>query len=181
MKIELYLDEEDYLTYQLYTASTSERIKKKRKKSWIFTTIFFASLAFLFYVAMIHFLAVYFVIASVITLVLYPLYSRRKYKNYYKKYIQENYQEVIGKRSEMEFYQDFISGRNETGESKIYTTDVKAIIEISTHFFIKLKSGPSIIINKAQVTDIGEMIVYLQQLSKNLSIEISQELSWTWK
>jgi hypothetical protein len=38
------LDNNDYLQHQLYLASKSKRIKNKRFKSWIATTMFFLSL-----------------------------------------------------------------------------------------------------------------------------------------
>jgi hypothetical protein len=40
------LDENDYLTFQLYAASKSPRVRKTRIVSWISATITFASLAY---------------------------------------------------------------------------------------------------------------------------------------
>ncbi len=180
MKIECFLEEEDFLTYQLFTAAKSERIKKKRRNSWIITTSLFLSLSLLFYVTSYEFLPTYFLVAGMVSLFLYPLYSRWRYKNHYQKFIRENRQGVIGKEVEMEFTPNAIIEKSELGESKINTSELGEINEISSHYFLKMTTGNSIIINKERLLQAEEIQTYLEGLSEKLDINFNRELDWKW-
>ena len=180
MKIQCFLEEEDFLTYQLFTASKSERIKKKRRNSWLITTSFFLSLSLLFYVASFEFLPAYFLVLGVVNLCLYPLYSRRRYKNHYRKFIKENRQGVIGKEVELSFSPDFIMEKSDLGESKLNTSELEQIHEISSHYFLRMNTGHSLIINKNRLVNPEEFRTYLESLTKTFTLPYHQELDWKW-
>ena len=50
MKIDYHLDEDDFLTHQLFIASRSPRIQLKRKRSWISVPIVYSIIGILFLV-----------------------------------------------------------------------------------------------------------------------------------
>jgi len=70
------LDENDYLTYQLFTASKSALIAKKKRNGWILAPLSFLILAVMFYSSDNFPLTVYFVIAAIVTVIFFPRYFK---------------------------------------------------------------------------------------------------------
>jgi hypothetical protein len=169
------LDEEDYLTYQLFTASKSELITKKKRNGWIIAPLSFLILAALFYASNNIPLTVYFVFAAVITTVLFPRYFNWRYKKHYKKHIQTNYKNRFGIESELEITPDGILYKDETGEGKINLKEIKRINNLPAHFMIELNIGNSIILPKNQLDEAA-----ILQTFNNLQLEIIDESNWKW-
>lgn len=142
------LDENDFLTFQLYTAAKTSRIKNARIRSWILITIIFFCLSYLFYSSENEPLGHYFLILAVLSLILYPFYSRWRYKNHYLKYIREVYKNKFGETCEIEFTNDTIVTRDKSGELKLNKAELEEINEIQDYYFIKTKTGASLIISK---------------------------------
>ena len=134
------LDKDDFLRYQLFTASKSKRIKNKRIRTWILLTISFLVLGFALRQNTDRFLSYYFIGFSLITLIFYPLYQRRQYKKHYEKHINENYANRIGVESELGFENGFIVSVGDNQEGKIKLTEIQEINEISENLFVKIKT-----------------------------------------
>ncbi|MCW2121154.1 hypothetical protein [Flavobacterium sp. 7A] len=66
MTITYQMDEKDFLIHQLYIASQSTRIKKKRFRSKIITPIIYTDFAFLFLYQEDYFLIVIFLVVAVL-------------------------------------------------------------------------------------------------------------------
>jgi len=175
------LDEQDYLTYQLYTASKTPRIKKARVRSWVFTTLTFVILAFLFYKSDNSFLGHYFLIAAGLSLILFPIYSRWRYKNHYLKYIKETYKNRFGVECSVNINDESISTQDKTGEAKINTSEIEEINEIKDYYFIKSKSGVSLIIPKNKSNNLENIENAIKSLVRNKGITHNIDLDWKWK
>ncbi len=179
MEIKLVLDANDYLTYHLYTASQSKTQKNKRYKSWVFITVAFFALSYLLKNTN-EFLAYYFLGVGVLSLIFYPFYQRYYYKKHYSKFVNEKLQYKFGKENIIEFNEDAIYAKGDTGEGKINSAEIAEIIEIGTHYFLKFKSGDSIIIPKALIKN--EMFVSeLMTVLRNPAIILTKHLNWKWK
>jgi hypothetical protein len=175
------LDENDYLTYQLYTASKTPRVRKARIRSWILTTVTFSCLTYLFFESSNNFLGYYFLAASVITLILYPVYSRWRYRRHYLRYIQDTYKNKLGEESTLEITEDIIVTKDKTGEGRINTTEIEAINEIKDFFFIKMKTGESLIISKVKTGNLDNIKRQIKSLTESKGIKHNVELDWQWK
>lgn len=91
MKISYQIKEEDYLIHQLYTASKSRIIKRKRIVFWLMVPIAYASFAYLTYFQFRQYDVGYFMGGQALFwLVLYPFYSKWNYKRHYRKHINEH-------------------------------------------------------------------------------------------
>ena len=86
IKIEYNLDESDYLTHQLYMASKSERIKKKRRKSRLLIPILYVVIAVISIIQQNIILSSVFILVAVIWFLFYPLYERNHYEKHYKNF-----------------------------------------------------------------------------------------------
>jgi len=177
MTLRYTLQEEDFITFQLYTASKSERINKKRRKSWLFTTIFFASLSFMFFIADIELLSTYFGVATGLSLIFYPFYSSWRYKKHYTSYVRENYQSRVEREAMLTIDSEFIHHADETGEGKVKITEVCEFAETEHHAFVKLASGVGFIIPKTAIYNLEKLRTHFS----DLGIPLNQELDWKWK
>jgi hypothetical protein len=177
------LDENDYLTYQLYIASKTRRIRNARLRGWILAPVMFLGLAYLFFESSNVVLGYYFLVLSGISVVLYPFYSRWRYKSHYKKFIAENYKNRFGEPCTIEINEDFITTKDRTGEAKINAEEVEVINEIKDFYFVKMKSGASLIISKIKTDphELESLVEKLKDLRDKRGIQHNIELDWRWR
>lgn len=175
MQIEYKLEADDFLTYQLFTASKSARIKKKKMANWIGTPVSLVLLAVIFYLIEMKPLAIYFGLVALASASFYPMYFKWKYKRHYKGFIKENYAKRIGMVGSLEFQEEVISFHDKTGEAKINLSEIEDVIELLDHFLLKFSTGVSLIIPKREIDTYG-----LKEKFKELGLPVRDELNWKW-
>jgi len=180
MVIKIALFEDDYLTYQLYTASKNKRTKNKRTQSWLIITGAFSIFAVFFKQNNNLFLTYYFVILAVLSLCFYPFYQRYYYKRQYKKYVLDNNANSFGKEVIIDIDADYLQTKSIGSEGKISTSGIAQLNEIGSHYFIKLNSGSSLIIPKKMV-DEQLFLAELNEIAQKNNIPLNHELNWKWK
>ncbi|MBU4537164.1 MAG: YcxB family protein [Weeksellaceae bacterium] len=167
MNFKLSLNQEDYLQYQLYTASKSRIFKRQKKTSLIILLLAFVLVTVNIYNSNQEFL--WFAILFFATiLILFPFYQRWKIKNYYRKFIIESYKEKIGVVSEFRFDTESLVVNSVIAESKLGYNSFEEINEIADYYFLKLKTGESFIIPKEQIPNKPEFSQFLTNLKKKL-------------
>lgn len=174
MEINYELTEKNYLDYYLFNAFQSTTIKSRRKKSVFFLTISFWIAAVYFYFQTNIFLTVYFGVFGFVTLLFYKKYYNWKHKKYYKKYIQDHKDDLIGKKQSIVFSDELIIGKSDLGESKLNVSEVNTAYELPELFVIKITSTTSFIIPKEAVSDISE----LKKTFTDLQIELTVLDNW---
>lgn len=175
------LDENDYLTFQLFSASKTPSVKKNRIKSWILTTVTFACLAYLFYDSANEFLGIYFLVVTVLSLTLYPFYSRWRYKRHYRKYIRDTYKNRFGEKCDIAFTSDTIVTKDKSGEVKINKSEIEVINEIKEYYFIRTRTGVTLIISKTKADDIEEIEKEIKSMIEVRGLKHTIELDWKWR
>jgi hypothetical protein len=178
MKIEYTLTEEDFLEYQLYTTSMSKSITKKR-------------LIAHFAVPMMYILigvSVYFynnnsdvilicIFLAALWLLIYPFYSKWKYKKSYLKHIKKNYTDRLDHVDALKLGNNAYFYVKEQGkEGKIKTSDVEKLIELKNHFFLQVKKGGAIIIPKNYVLNTESF----KKIITDLNIDYLNDTDWKW-
>lgn len=181
MTINYSIDENDFLTYQLYTASKSERIKKKRQRNKLMVPIFYILLGLYGYFTDRPIVMIIFWSIAVLWFCFYPLYERNRYRNYYKDLIKENYKGRLGQTGTLHFSEDFMLAIEDENESKISTKEIEQFIEISSAVFIKLKSGIFLILPKNKIPQFEQLKSYLMELAEGLNVDYAIEENWEWK
>lgn len=180
MMYKIILKQEDFLNYQLFTASKSKQTRKKRISTWLILTGLMLSIGFVALQKEEKFLAYYFLIFGIITLVFYPYYQRIQYKKHFLKHIIEHYQNRFGAESELGFKNGFIINSSDEREGKIKLSEIDIINEIDDNVFIKIKTGESVIVPK-RAEGYDELKQELQKIATNLDIQWNEELEWKWK
>ena len=177
MTINYQLTNSDFLEYQLYTSSKSELHKKRRFRSRIIIPIIYLVLGLFANQSGKFGIGIAFVIFGILWFVFYPLYSKWRYKNHFKKHVEENYKNRINKPVEIDFDENSVNAKDFTSESKINGTELKELIETKNHFFIKLTTDLSLIVPKHSVENQTEF----KKRVTELGAEYVDELNWKWK
>ncbi|MBK8807419.1 MAG: YcxB family protein [Bacteroidales bacterium] len=177
MKLEYKIIEQDFLDFQLFTASKSDRIKKKKTNSWILLTAGSIMVAFYFYFKENTIMTIYFGLVAVACGLYFPKYFKWRYKKYFKIYIKENYSNRFGHVETIEINNDSIFSKDKTGEGKINLSEIEKIDETDNHFFLKISTGLSLIIPKRELEKTDE----LKSKFKDLGLTLNNETNWMWK
>jgi ABC-type multidrug transport system fused ATPase/permease subunit len=181
MTIEYKINENDFLTHQLFVASKSDRIKKKRQRSKVILPLIYVALGLLFLFKDKVSLSIIFFIIGLLWFFIYPIYERRHYVKHYKGFIKENYKDRLGRTANLEFNNEYILAKDNGSESKVLTTELEEICEIPTTIFIRLKGGQSFILPKDKITDFDKVKTRLKELADHLKIKYNTDEKWEWK
>ncbi len=175
MKFEYELRDDDFLTFQLFTSSTSPRIIRKKRNGWMFLTLGSIIFGSLFYAVGNTPLAVYLAVFAVIAAIFYPMYFKWRYKRHYQNFIKDSYSNSLGIMQTLEFHPDHVFLKDKTGESTVILEEIEEATEIDSHFFIKLSTGVSLIIPKDRITP-DEVRTKI----KDSGINIIDFTHWKW-
>jgi len=181
MTFELKIDENDYLTYQLFVASKSATIQRKRKRNKIIVPIFYLVLGASGFYQKNHLMGILFCVLAVLWFFIYPLWERNNYIKHYKNFIQENYKNAFGKSAFLDISDQTIIIKDELSEAKVSTSEIQEIYEIPTTIFIRMKAGKTLILPKEKIATIQELKTELISLADVLKISYVSDENWVWK
>lgn len=177
MTIEYQINEQDFLDFQLFTASQSDRINKKKKNGWILLTVGSIIISIYFYLNQDITLSIYFGLIALACGFFYPRYFRWRYKKHYKTYIKENYSKRFGQTEYLEINSDSIYSKDKTGEGKINISEIEKVDETNKHFFLKISTGLSLIIPKDGLENSDD----LRTKFESLGLIVNNMINWEWK
>lgn len=179
MEISYTLELEDFLVNQLYIASNSKIIRKKRLINWLLIPVLYLVISFINYIDQDVVLAGIFLLFSILWVIFYPKYSKKRYVKHFTKHIKEHFKQRLGKPITMSFLDEHIFHKADLNESKVVYSDVIKIIKLSTNYLISLESGGNIIL-PLRNNDLG-IDNFINELKNKVSIEVSDETNWKWK
>lgn len=176
MQFRYTLQEDDYLQFQLFTASQSDRIKKRKKTGWLILTTL-ALMGMLYFMREDNLpMSIYLGSVTVAVAIFYPAYFRWKFKKHYLKFIRENYTGRIGTEELVEFNANHIFLKDKTGEGKVKYSEIENVVEIPNHFLMKISNGNSLIIPKTESNHQD-----LRDKFKLIKTEIKNFTDWKWQ
>ncbi|MCC5936232.1 MAG: YcxB family protein [Lunatimonas sp.] len=181
MTIDYKIDENDFLTHQLFVASKSDRIKKKRQRNKVILPLIYIAFGLLFLYQDKVLLAIIFFIIGLLWFLIYPIWERRHYIKHYKGFIKENYKDRLGRTATLEFNNEYILAKDNGSQSKVLTTELEEICEIPSTIFVRLKGGQSFILPKDKITDFDKVKAKLKELADHLKIKYDTDEKWEWK
>lgn len=181
MKYNIEYAEDDFLQFQLFTASQSKRIKNKRERSTIIIMLCFLLLAMLLGSSGTDFLFYAFLALIPVTYFFYPKYLKNHHYKHYQEFVKESFQKRDHQPTLLEFKADTIFSKNEYGESLLKYKAIDCVVEIPSYFFIPLKSGGTLILPKREVKNYDELFSFLREKSHQLEFDYSIFKDWSWK
>ncbi|NMH27900.1 YcxB family protein [Flavobacterium silvaticum] len=180
MTLRYSLEIDDFIQYQLYTGSKSRRVINQRRKNWV---------VFAFSVVILNLLInwnketgylVFSLGFGFLLIALYPFYLGYYYKRHYEKFVRDTHMNKVGILTRLDFDEDFIYSTDETGDSKIYYTNLETINETAAHFFLKLKTGESLVVPKRKLANPETFEVELRTIEKRFNVTRNSDLEWKW-
>lgn len=176
------LDAEDFLMHQLFVASTSSSIqRRKRMAHIIWSALFFAFAGSFYLIENDQFLTWYTFSFGLLFLFFYPSYYKWRYKKHYQKHINENLSSRFGKNGNLNFLEEHIFTSNENGsESKFSHTSVSSIHETNAYYFIRLQGAQMLILPKAKIEQLDALKTDLDLLAQKTNLTIENNLNWKW-
>jgi hypothetical protein len=181
MTIEYHLDENDLLVHQLFIASQSARIKKKRSISRAIIPIAFVIVG-IYYLTNADIVGlVVFVLFALLWYFFYPDWEKGHYSRHYRAFIKENFKNMIGVTTTLELNNDYILAVCNGSESKILTTQLEQIDEIPETIFVKLKTGHSFVFPKDKIENVDLLKDRLKDLATHLNVRYVVHDKWEWK
>lgn len=180
MKLKFTLVKSDFLQFQLFQSSCSENVKKRRAKNRKWVPILYLALALILFVQSHIFAALFLILAAVGWWFIYPRYESKRYVNWYSKHLDEHYAGRFNQEVTIDILEDQIEMTDSVGKSTVHLKEVEKILEISTHYFVRLKSGVHIIIPKNQI-DSEELNRFINNMTEERSVPLLQDTDWIWK
>lgn len=181
MNVAYSIDANDYLTFQLFTASKSDIVKKRRLKSKLIFSLLYLAIGIFFLVeGKINF-TVAFVVLGIVWYFVYPMREKRMYEGNYRNYITKHFYNRFGKPATLEIDNHYIVSKDEVSTGKISTKDIESISEIPTAVYIKFNTGQSFILPKDKIENLDEMILKLKELADLNHFSYYKEMNWKWK
>lgn len=179
MNLNYSLNQNDFLQYQLFTASKNKTLIKQKRRSllWIFLATIIIGINI--YNSTKNGL-LYFIPVCLIILPAFYFLIKWQYKSHYLKYIQQNYKEKIGFVSDFNFKNDELIVINSMAESKIHYSSFSEINEIQDYYFLKIKTGESFIIPKSVISKRHEFEQIILLLKEKYNIKEVVELNWKY-
>jgi len=175
------LDENDLLTFHLYTASKTPRVRSGRIRVWILMPVTFLLFAYLFYQSNNESLFIYFLTLAGLSAIFSPSYTRWRYKKHYIKYVRDTYKHRFGQECTLIIEGETIGTRSETEEVKIKKSEIEEINEIKDYYFLKARSGTTILISKLKTDNLDEIATLISSLVETYGVRHNIELDWRWK
>lgn len=180
LTLNYHLTKEDHLAFQLYDASTSERIRKKRRYSRLRVPIVYLILgAVLIWAALLEFGLLMMVIGA-LWYFIYPKYEAKRYKKHFQEYVDENFKEKHNEAAKLELDMEHIYGSSSLGESKIKVSEVDRIEETSEHIFIRV-GAMGFVVPKRKVDDLNELNAWVNKVVAQYGVPHNVNLNWKWE
>lgn len=181
MTIDYKIDENDFLTHQLYIASQSDQIKKKRQRSKIRVPLIYITCGLILIFLDDYSMGITFFIIAPLWYILYPIWEKKHYIKHFKGFINENYKDRIGKTTTLEINNEYMISKDNGSESKVLTSELEEITEIPTTILMRLKNGHSLILPKDKINDLDALTSRLKELATHLNINYKIDDKWEWK
>jgi Ca2+/Na+ antiporter len=181
MKIEFILSETDLLTHQLFAASKSKRVQKRRAKGKLFLLLIYMAVGlFIWQRNGVVTGGIFFLVCLPLYL-LYIYMERKQYVTHFKTYVKDVYKDRSLTTTTIDIEDKLITMTDGTNESTVPMVEVEVIYEIGSLYSLGLSTGQSIVIPKANVTPADNLAPYFREVAGRFDIPYEQELNWKWK
>jgi len=172
---------EEFLNYQLYIASKSDRVRRRRKRGKSVIPVCYILMGLFFLMRGSTGLGFIFCTIAILWYFIYPLWEAKYYVRHYKAFIKEHYEEMINRSVHMEIGTKHLTAATDNTQSSMAVSEIVSMVEISSAVFIRLKTGLAFIIAKANMAHPDEKISELKAVASRLNIPYITDNTWRWK
>ena len=181
MKINYQLTAEDYLKFQLYTASRSKQVKVRRMLTRIVWPLVFIAIGIYFAVESVWAGAGIMAGIALIWFFVYPMYSRYFYKSHFRKEIKEKYSENLGKELSIEVRSGDLLLTALQGQRVIKYSSITEINDLGSHYLILFDTGTVAVLPIGREVGRNVWDDFIKQLALKSGKSIYDKKDWEWK
>jgi len=175
MKFEYTLQEDDYLSFQLYTAQQRPRFYLRQKNGRFFLAMIFATMGIYFGYSKEWGMVTYFSLLTLVIFLFYPRYFRWRQKMHYLRFVRQHYRSSFNSTETFERIGKGIKLTNATGEGTVPASELESWVETGVHFYVILKSASGLVIPKSQV----DQDAFRQELIA-CNLPHTEDVNWVW-
>ncbi|MDR2949333.1 MAG: YcxB family protein [Prevotella sp.] len=181
MELNYSLSEKDFLNFQLYYASQSDKFLSQRNRD----RIRLPGLSLLFGVVLLFddrssVWAYILIISSFLFFILYKWWSAWFYKRFYKRQVKENMKDDLPYLIKLFLDNDVIEIDSKKGHRRLNVRDIEYISETAEYFYIIINQI-YIIIPRSQISQIKIFRDQLEKYKEDSRIPYLKKLDWKWK
>jgi ABC-type multidrug transport system fused ATPase/permease subunit len=181
MHLTFTLSQEDILQMQLFMASLSEQVRKKRRMTHLRVPIIYILLAGVLMLTSDWVVGIVFVCIAVVWYFVYPSYQARHYRKYYSKFVAENLAKRTIQPTELSFGEEYVGCLDYSGDSKLRTDTIERMDEVRDYCFLKFNSGGGMVIPLGQWSDSAAVSGELKTWAAAHQIPYHTDLDWKWQ
>ncbi|MFA9211172.1 MAG: hypothetical protein ACEQR5_05060 [Moraxellaceae bacterium] len=181
MKLSFPLAVQDYLDYQLYTVSRSEKAMRKRLIGRLLFPIIYLLVGIIFIIDKNFTFVAFNLILAVLWYFFYPISERKRYENTFRRSIERDLKPHLNQVGSIEWTSNEIIARENDQEAIVNEKDVAAIVELHAVILIQLHNKHNFILPKRKIDNLADVVSYLQAKCTKLSIPYIDHSNWHWK
>jgi Ca2+/Na+ antiporter len=181
MTIAFTLSETDLLTHQLFAASKSKGVQKRRAKGKLFLLLIYMAVGLFIWDRNGVVTGGIFFLVCLPLYLLYIYMECKQYVTHFKTYVSEVYTNRGMTTTTIAIDERIITMKDGDNESTVPLSEVEVIYEIGSLYSLGLSTGQSIVIPKSNVTPAENLAPYFREVAGRFGIPYEQELSWRWK
>lgn len=172
----LTLTENDHIMFQLYEASTNPLKIKLRKKSFFILLALCLLVICYGYLKNETFLMYYGLLCTFMVLCFGNIHLRWRSKRHYSRHVKNNNNGQSQETVQIEISNEQIRVIDKVSDSNIKISEITLVNEIKDYYFLKLSTGPNVIIPKTAPSLNNE----INAMIKNHNISHVVQLEWKW-
>ena len=173
----LKLSENDHIMFQLYEASTNPVKIKLRKKSFFILLALSLLVICYGYLKNETFLRYYGLFCTFLVLCFGNIYLGWRSKRHYSRHVKNNNNGQYEETVQIEISSEQIRLIDKVSDSNIKISEITLVNEIKDYYFLKLSTGPNLIIPKTVPSLNNEV----NAMIKNHYISHVVQLDWKWR
>lgn len=153
MKITFQLTQEDLVKFNEYHSAHSPLHIKTQRRQQIIVPVIYLVIAILSAISADYSLAIIFVALSILWILLYPKWIKKRYKKYFIKHIAENFSNINKEPSSIELREDGIHSTSHIGHSIFKYSAVDKIVENGGATYVYIEKGMALVIPHDRISD----------------------------
>lgn len=181
MKMQYNLLEEDYLKFQLYTASRSKQVKRQRFIGKYILPLVILLLGVTLWLSEDRIAPYILAGLAVLWFFAYPVFDRNRYIRYYKRFNKERYANVFGKPMSIETVASELLLETPVSKSSISFDAITEINDIGTHYFIHFNNGTVAVLPVNREVSRPVWDEFISELTRLSGKSVYDKKDWSWK
>ena len=173
--------EEDLLTHQLFLASQSSSVRKRRAKGKMFLMLIYMGLGLFIWSRNGPVAAAAYFILCLPLYFLYAYMEKKQFERHFRTAVQSTLKEYPDQKLSVTFNDQSLQLRMGEHENIIPIKEITDVSELTNIYSFSTESGQSFYIPKKISNSAEDATTFIPDWSRNKQVAFSSQLAWRWK